>query len=191
MEYTKLNNLTNIFNINEIEDIIKTEQPIKSYSPIQDGTGLFYYTAPESLISDVKKLLPTILQNEAEVVLCKIYKGALPHKDHDCKCKINFYLRASNAKTVYFSDPSSDGYSFSNTDQHNRYDIKQHRLRKTNSFVAQDDEIYLIDTSKIHAVIMPESLNRIIVSISFNRTYDEILGILKVDNNSTLCYTIA
>ena len=92
---------------------------------------------------------------------------------------------------MYFSDPASDGYSFSNTDQHNRYDIKQHRLRKTNSFVAQDDEIYLIDTSKIHAVIMPESLNRIIVSISFNRAYDEILGILKVDTNSILCYTSA
>ena len=47
MEYAKLNNLTNICNINEIEDIIKTEQPIKSYSSAQDGTGLFYYTGYE------------------------------------------------------------------------------------------------------------------------------------------------
>jgi hypothetical protein len=186
MEYTKLNNLPNIFNINEVEDIIENEPSIKSYSSVQDGTGLFYYIAPESLISNVKKLLPNILQNEAEVMLCKIYKGALPHKDHDCKCKINFYLRASNAKTVYFSDPASDGYSYNNTEQHNMYDIKQHRLRKTNSFVAQDGEIYLIDTSKIHAVIMPESLDRIIVSISFNRAYDEVLDLLKVDTNSLL-----
>lgn len=191
MLYTKLDNLTTIFNISEIENIIQTSPSFKSYSPVQDGNGLFYYAATESIINQVKNILPSILQDEAEVVLCKIYKGALPHRDHDCKCKINFYLKTGNAKTVYFSEPTIHGYSYNNDNQHNMYDIKQHRLRKTGSFIASEGETYLLDTSQIHAVIMPEETTRIIVSISFNRSYDEILGLLKVDNNSKLCYTSA
>ena len=183
MLYTKLDNLMTIFDISEIENIIQTSSSFKSYSPVQDGNGLFYYAATESIINQVKNILPSILQDEAEIVLCKIYKGALPHQDHDCKCKINFYLKTGSAKTVYFSKPDIDGYSYHNNSQHNMYDIKQHRLKKIGSFIANDGETYLLDTSQIHAVIMPEEATRIIVSVSFNRPYNEILGILKVDTN--------
>ena len=191
MLYTKLDNLITTFDISEIENIIQNSPSFKSYSPVQDGNGLFYYAAPKSIINQVKNILPTVLQDEADVVLCKIYKGALPHRDHDCKCKINFYLKTGNAKTVYFGEPTIDGYSYHNDYQHNMYDIKEHRLKKIGSFIANVGETYLLDTSQIHAVIMPEESTRIIVSISFNRSYDEILGILKVDINSHLCYTSA
>jgi hypothetical protein len=180
MDYKLLEKFNVNFDVDNIISVIESSESFKFYSPQNDGKGLFYYAAPEPLVNELKTLLPEGLRSGAEISLCKILKGAIPHRDHDCASKINFYLKAGSAKTIFFEDPDTEGHSYHNNHQHNIYDIKEHRLRKSSQFVAKDGETYLLDTSRIHTVLMPENEIRIIVSISFSKPFDEVLGKLTV-----------
>ena len=173
MEYIKLNDLTIQFDVFQIENVINNTESFKYYSPKNDNDGLFYYKAPEDIVNIVKAALPIELQ-DSPVDLCKIYKGALPHKDHDCLCKLNFYLKSGDAKTIFFEDPVAGGYSYHGDSRSNMFDIRKDRLKRTTMFVANDGDTYLLNTSKIHAVTMENENTRIIVSVSFNRSFEEV-----------------
>lgn len=175
MEYALLKNLSLSIDPVTIEKLLDNQTPFKGYPPNQDTSGLFYYHAPFELIDTVKKLLPKSLRDEAEISLCRILQGVFPHRDHDCKSKINFYIQAGRATTVFFNDPDMPGYKFNGDGEGNIYSLQKHKLSKTSSFRAQDNETYLLDTSKIHMVIMPKDNVRLILSVSFKSQYADVL----------------
>lgn len=179
-DYTKLPKLSVIFenklNLTAIENSINSSQVTKGYSPNKDQYGLFYYESTQVVTKIVKSLLPENLSKCGEVSFCRIIGGIVPHKDHDCKSKINIYLRATAGQTIFFDDPGKPGTSFHGDDRHNIYDYKKDNLRVSSRFVARDNDVYLLDTSRIHCVILPPTEYRIIVSISFTESYAKIFG---------------
>lgn len=168
--------ISTVLNTEAVENIINQSSSFKGYSPNKDDNGLFYFNSSEEITEFVKHALPAGLRELGRVSLCKIIGGAVPHRDHDCKCKINFYLRSGDAKTFFFSDPDIPGYSYNNDNQHNIYSLKEHRLKRTCDFVAKDGDIIALDTSQIHAVSLPQGNTRIIVSISFDILYEDLLS---------------
>lgn len=164
-----------ILNLQEIENVINHSPITKGYSPNKDHNGLFYYNSTQTITDLVKSYLPDSLAKTGEVSFCKIIGGIVPHRDHDCKSKINIYLRAGSARTVFFKDPGYPGKSFHNDDRHNIYNYKEDNLRVSETFIANDNEVYLLDTSCIHCVILPPNEYRIIVSISFDEEYVNVL----------------
>ena len=181
MEYTLLNDLTLSTSIADLEELISNNIPFNFYSPNTEG-GLYYYNVSIDLENKIKMMLPVPLRNEAAISLCKILKDVNPHKDHDSKCKINFYIHAGNARTIFFNDPGVPGYSFHGNEKENIYSVRDHKLKKISSFIAHDNEAYLLDTSKIHMVLMPSESSRLIVSVSFDTQYEDVLSILKRNN---------
>jgi len=177
-DYIKLPKFSDIFanklNLVAIENSINSSQITKGYSPNKDQNGLFYYESTQEVTNTVRSLLPENLSNCGEVSFCRIIGGIVPHKDHDCKSKINIYLRAGKAQTIFFDDPGIPGSSYHGDDRHNIYNYKRDNLRISSRFVAEDNDVYLLDTSRIHCVILPPNEYRIIVSISFTEFYADI-----------------
>ena len=165
-----------MFEIDKIKEQINSLNSITGYSPNNNDKGVFYYQANEYVLKILDKIIPKDLMDIGTVSICKINDGAVPHKDHDCKCKINFYLKTGNAKTIFFNDVDIQGYSYHTDDRYNIFDLRKHRLKSKSSFTAADGEIYLLNTSDIHAVTTINNYERIIVSISFEKEFDEILS---------------
>lgn len=156
-------------------DQLTPDNFLASYNPFNDHRGLTYFGANEHQKQVVLSILPPDIRWAIDdIALCRIIGGAAPHKDHDCKCKINFYLRTGEARTVYFKDSEKPGISYHGDNRRHIYDIQKHRLRRTDEFTAQDGDIYLMDTSRIHAVFMEEEAERHMVSVSFRASFDEI-----------------
>ncbi len=176
--YKKIDNIKFDVDLLFISDTIDNSNSTKGYSPKKDDTGLYYFESPDQIVDHVKQLLPEFLKDKGDVSLCKITGGAVPHRDHDCLCKINFYVKSGNAKTYFFNDPGKPGYSYNNDNQYNIYSVKDHRLSRHSDFVASDGDVFLLDTSEIHAVTLPAGEDRIIVSVSFNLPFEEVLSIL-------------
>lgn len=178
MNFLKISTNFTLIDLQKLNLVLDDQHPSKYYSPDNNDVGLFYYNSNLEIQNIVKDFLPVSVSNQATIDLCKINHGVLPHKDHDCACKINFYIKASDAKTVFFEDSSENGYSYKNNGKNNMYDIKLNRLKRSEMFVAKDGDVYLLNTSKIHSVIMNKSDTRIIVSASFTRTFEEIRNLI-------------
>ena len=173
LEVTELREKFNTLDANEIETLIRSQDPVKGYVPKEDD-GLFYFNSSQRIIDQVKSFLPESIRELGEVSLCRVIGCAVPHKDHNCNSKINFYLRASDSRTVFFKDPGKPGLSYNNDGVYNIYSIKEHRLRSSSQFTANDGDVFILDTSMIHSVTVPEGKERFIVSVSFNLSFDEL-----------------
>ena len=165
-----------MFEIDKVKEQIDSLNSITGYSPTGDDKGVFYYQANEYVLKILEKTVPKELLDIGTVSICKINDGAVPHKDHDCKCKINFYLKTGDAKTIFFNDVDVQGHSYHADSRYNIFDLRKHRLKSKDSFTARDGETYLLNTSNIHAVTTINNYERIIISISFEKEFDEILS---------------
>jgi hypothetical protein len=178
MEFKLLEKNVKDIKLENVKSIIEESNMFNEYRPYNDESGLFYYDANTALRSWMTSYLPPSLREYAEISVCKIINGVLPHKDHDCSSKINYYLKSGNAKTVFFEDPQISGYSYHHDEKMHMYDIKKNRLKRLSEFTADEGDIFLLNTSKIHAVFMNQADIRIIVSASFNLSFEKVLNLL-------------
>lgn len=156
-------------------DELSADKMLTTYNPFKDHRGLAYFPANDHQRSVVMSILhPDLHSLVEEIALCRVLGGAVPHKDHDCHAKINFYLKTGDARTVFFKDPGVDGTSYHNDDRSRIYSIKEHRLRRAGEFTAQPGDVFLLDTSEIHAVMMADNAERHMISISFRANFDTV-----------------
>jgi hypothetical protein len=74
----------------------------------------------------------------------KINCAIWPHIDHGPKTSINIYLKTNNCKTTF--------YSFIDPSEIRTVPLNRNNLKETDSFIAKDGDIWLLDISTPHSV---------------------------------------
>jgi hypothetical protein len=89
---------------------------------------------------------------------------------------LNFYILASEDRTVFYK-PNDDAtpITYKGKADANVYNLDQ--LTETDSFVANANDMYLLDVSSVHSVIKATQEPRMFISYLWNHiSYEEILN---------------
>jgi hypothetical protein len=85
----------------------------------------------------------------------KINHNIPPHTDSYVTATINFYVKAENCETKFFKKVD-DSFGVKMTTQTTGRTFKEDQLEFTGSFVAETNDVWLLDVSNPHSV---KSLN--------------------------------
>jgi hypothetical protein len=109
-----------------------------------------------------------------------------PHIDNEIITSINFYIKANNYTTSYYSLKTDNPETKQITNHTNGCLFKYEDLEKTESFIANDNETYIIDVSKIHDVrknsLETTNIRTALVMASSKISFDQTLELLKKQN---------
>jgi hypothetical protein len=145
---------------------------------IKNTGTIKYYSVSTDTFDAVLKKLPASVQPHVRNVRIALVQGGdlIPHVDHGGSVCVNFYLSSGAATTVFYSlKDSAVAIQYSGKETSNLYRFDD--VVKICDFTADDHSCYLLNTGKIHSVIMNNSNTvRKILQVTFNHgvTYDEI-----------------
>jgi hypothetical protein len=98
-----------------------------------------------------------------------------PHRDHNTNVTLNYYIQSTDDITIFYNDnDNANGFNYGSRTQSNIYNVSE--LSVSGEFIATTNTAYLLDVSRIHAVIKTSILPRKFISYQWkDHTYDEIL----------------
>jgi hypothetical protein len=111
--------------------------------------GIIGYFNVKDLKADVFKVIPKDYRNAFSVSEMKIIDAVPPHTDSDVKTVVNFYVRPSNYRTVFFKG-DSPAYQIPN--QTNGQMFYRENLVEVESFIAKEGDAFCLDVTVPHAV---------------------------------------
>jgi hypothetical protein len=130
---------------------------LNTFSGVDDNgkqIGVFYKSIFSPDKDKVYKVVPKKYWPDFDMTLMTINHKCPPHIDNNIISSINFYIETHNYKTVFYKnkdtiddskiwrlDNQTDGCMFN-------YDV----VEETGSFIAQPNDIWLLDVKKIHSV---------------------------------------
>ena len=119
-----------------------------------------FYTIPPSRVRYVKITGTGILQ---------------PHIDHNTSAALNYYISAKEDKTIFYKPLlNSIPIKYPGKQEANVYNLDS--LVETGEFIARSNQTYLLDVSKIHAVIKTNPEDRIFIAYLWdNHSYEQLL----------------
>lgn len=135
--------------------------------------SLTYKNLDENYVRKIDSMMP-IKPKFIEYCLIK-GESTVPHIDHDCGCKLNFYIKTSGESTIFFESRLGGPTAYNGEEKANIFSLKDNRLKRIGEFVAKDGESYLLNTSLIHSVHGKGLFERTMVSISFEEPYSQVL----------------
>lgn len=95
-------------------------------------------------------------------------------------CTINYYLSSKGMITNFYSiKPGANKLPILNLDSDSGYDVDGLDLQA--SFVAKDNDTYLLNINEVHSVTNPSSSKQLRKALSlkfFDKTFDEVLDFL-------------
>jgi hypothetical protein len=115
--------------------------------------GIIGYFSVNDLKVDLLKVIPESYRDAFSVSEMKIVDAVPPHTDSGVKTVINFYVRPSNYRTVFFK---GDSPTYQVPNQTNGQMFYRENLTELESFVAQEGDAFCLDVTVPHAV---DSLN--------------------------------
>jgi hypothetical protein len=133
-------------------------------------TPLLMYSLPDDIVSSILDHIPDslLMQEIPKVHLmsmpkpCKESRSLPPHVDRGRRAAINIYLDTGGEITEFYN-----------------VDLENKKLTPIGSFTASNGEVWLLDVSIPHAVLMREKQERLGLSLSFRRLrYNQIVDIL-------------
>jgi hypothetical protein len=136
--------------------------------------GISYYSVPKDTEAKILKVLPESLRSEFEVFLMVINSHEIPpHIDSNSLATINFYMKTGAGKTSFYKEtgPSEKKKIKNQTDG---YILDTSCLQETFSFVAQEDEAWILNTKVPHSVRC-ETMRVAFVLQSFKHSYEEVV----------------
>lgn len=99
-----------------------------------------------------------------------------PHVDHNTTAALNYYISANEDKTIFYKTRSDNisPISYPGKEEANVYNLDS--LIPTGEFIACSNQTYLLDVSKIHAVIKIDPTPRIFIAYLWeNHSYEQLL----------------
>jgi hypothetical protein len=173
--YTKLNkNFLNL-NFTKWQDL----KGSRLFSKYESGTTtLEYFNIKDSdLFKKLHTRRPFTINPERVRFSCITGSGILaPHRDHNTTVALNFYILASADRTVFYK-PNNGATSicYHGKEDANVYNLDQ--LTETDSFIANTNDMYLLDVSSVHSVLKTTQEPRMFISYLWNHvSYEEILN---------------
>jgi hypothetical protein len=144
-------------------------------------TGLFYdHKIIDFPYKKVIECLPSsLLEKEIPNIRWQKFgaRSAIPaHIDLDRLCSINFYISVSNETTLFYNKKRS-GFSFKIKNEKNvNESFLDEWLEPTVSFIAQQYDVYLLNSSQPHAVLNTTEKDRISLQFSFKKTSFDVVN---------------
>jgi len=107
-----------------------------------------------------------------------------PHVDSGIKTTLNFYLKTDECETVFYT-VKENAKSFKLENQTNGDSYTYDDLNKVGSFVAHDNEVWLLDVTMPHSVetIQTDIYRHAIVAQTDVYTFDQVKEILRETGN--------
>lgn len=125
-------------------------------------------------------IIPVQYRDSFTVTLMRINTQIPPHTDSGIKSTINIYIKTDLCLTQFYKFKNNNPGTEQVINQTDGFIFSENDLEKTNSFVAEPAQAWLLDVSQPHAVIPQSTFNeRIAVAISSTLAYNVVENILK------------
>ncbi len=169
--------------INNFEKpLFTTIEGLTSFAGI-DGKGVGHKKVWSPDAEQFYSVLPKRYWGDFDFTLMTINSEIYPHVDRDYITTINFYLETGgDNETIFFSDGELATINSLVDYSSGVYD--ESTLSKVGSFVAKNNEAWLLDVSKIHTVHNPNNADRKALALRTKKySYIEVYDMLKETGN--------
>lgn len=146
--------------------------------------GIEYFDIKFDDDSFLYKIIPENYRKNFCATLMRINTQIPPHTDSGINVTINFYLETENCITQFYKFKNKpQKYQIQN--QTSGFLFEEKDLIKTGSFIAEKNDVYVLDVSQPHSVYSEEVIKeRIGLSLATNTyNYDEVILMLKETEN--------
>jgi len=169
MSYTRICNLNLGLDLEQLKG-----KPEKQYEGLDTGSLQYYQLNDLNVLGNI----PMFSTIKPDYVLIAEINGSGsigPHIDHGPQVVLNWYKQSNQASTMFYrAKENSTPFTAENEEEAKLYHNKD--LELYDCFTAQDNDIYLLDVSKVHAVSSPKPGSRLFLSFSWkDSSYEEIL----------------
>lgn len=144
--------------------------------------GLWYSFVDVKNNKELMKVIPERYRDLCGLYLLESNYRIPPHVDSEISTAINFYVKTDGCATQFYY-PNDDARKKQIRNQTTGCILNQKDLIKSESFIAQPGDAYLLDVSKPHAVLptRPKLFykNRMAVTLQIeDKSFDEVLEML-------------
>jgi hypothetical protein len=156
------------------------------YGKVRDGVfyGISYDLIPFASNLKLFKVIPEEYRNKFALLSMEINGHVKPHTDNGILTTINFYINAQNAITKFYKFKSDNITTLSLENQNDKGAFELDKLEEYGSFMAKDDEAFILDVTNPHAVICTRlETRRALVLQTDQFSYDEVCKMLEETNN--------
>jgi len=157
MQFVKLNKKFNVGNFTETS-------LINAYAI--NGKGIEFYNVDDYDKELILSVIPERFRHEFIIREMKINHSIPPHTDSYITATINFYVKTSNCKTEFFKKvDAAEGVKMTTQTTGRTFDAN--KLEPTDSFIAEDDDVWLLDVSSPHSIksLSTTPVDRIAISL--------------------------
>jgi hypothetical protein len=106
----------------------------------------------QSQINSIKSILPNKIKPHILSISLMSIRETYPHRHKIEKCVINFYIEVNGEETEIFEGENVVDNRWLNTDNLNYEMLYIDKLTKVESYIAKENEAWLLDTIQPHSV---------------------------------------
>jgi hypothetical protein len=145
--------------------------------------GLHYSFADIANADELMAVIPEQYRKDFCLSIVEINTNVPAHTDSGIKAVINFYIKTDGCATRFFT-PKADARTYQIENQHDGGRIYDEAdLEEAGSFIAQDDDAWLLDVTMPHAVKPNSDQVRIAAQIATNSyNYNQVLNMLEANH---------
>ena len=175
--------------------LFTTVSGLESFAGL-DNKGVYHNNIWTPDKENIYGVIPKRYWTDFEMSIMTINSVLLPHIDSALKTTINFYIRTDNCRTVFYEakdnseiwDPGTIIKKSGQKTDEIAYVTNVYQLSDVNeigSFIAKDNDAWLLDVSKIHNVepLGDFTLRKVITLRTNNYNYDEVYTMLQETGN--------
>ena len=143
------------------------------------------YAVVSTPLNDIFSLVPERYRKDFILVTMKISGNIPPHTDSEILSTINIYLTPDNCKTTFYEIKTDTPKTRQLANQTNGKLFYLESLKVIGEFIAEKDEVWLLDVSIPHSVTSTKfSINRIAVCLqSTKHDFIKVKEMLVETNN--------
>lgn len=166
------------------EPLYIVTQGLKTFTGVELGgekKGIDYKKIWSPDVEKIYSILPKRYWDDFHLTVMTINCEIPPHTDTEIISTINFYIKTDNCRTVFYDKKSSTPKTLQIENQTDGFIYYKEDLIEVDSFIAQPNEIWLLDVKKIHAVepVGEIKLRKAITLGSFVHDYNAVVEMLK------------
>ena len=141
--------------------------------------GIQYLSVSTSQKDKILELIPEQHRDKFELSLMRINACVPIHTDSGTKCTINFYIEPNGYKTSFYKPIVEEPRVFRIKNQTDGAIFNPEDLIEVSSFIAEPNEVFLLDVTKPHGIVGDASKERIAITLGSQiLTYEEVLEII-------------
>lgn len=150
------------------------------YSEVRGAGSYFYKVGNITEFLMLHRSIFTIFPTS--IAFCEFTGSGLvtPHRDKSDCVAMNLYLNTDDATTIFYNEVNADG-TYHVVRDYKPYTTSLSSLVETGRFVAQTNDLYLLNVTEIHGIQKTTATPRTMLTYRWrNHKFNEILNSLKI-----------